>query len=196
MHAVYSINALFDQNAIAVYAAFDSSIANIAVARQQLLPPFSYDRMTWIKPSFLWLMYRSNWAQQPGMDRILRIWVGRKEWDNALREAILTTPEPHVYPDAKQWRQFADKARIKVQWDPERDIRNQRLQHKSIQVGITAALSEQYAKQWIRRIEDLTPLTHQIRNLVFQGKYNAAEALLPAENAYPVDAKMAKALGM
>lgn len=130
------------------------------------------------------------------MERILRIWVDRKEWDNALREAILTTPEPHVYPDAKKWRQQADKARIKVQWDPERDIRNQRLPQKSIQVGITAALSEQYAKQWIRRIEDLTPLTQQIRGLVFRGKYEAAEAVLPMEVVYPVDSKMAKALGM
>ncbi|MGW1086997.1 DUF4291 family protein [Streptomyces sp. NPDC002596] len=25
--------------------------------------------MTWIKPSFLWLMHRSNWAQKSGQER-------------------------------------------------------------------------------------------------------------------------------
>ncbi|WP_141653813.1 DUF4291 family protein, partial [Erwinia billingiae] len=27
-------------------------------------PPFSMTRMTWIKPSFLWMMYRSGWGMK------------------------------------------------------------------------------------------------------------------------------------
>ena len=99
-------------------------------------------------------------------------------------------------PDAKEWRKSLDKARIRVQWDPERDIKNNRLEEKSIQVGITAALSEQYSKKWITKIEDCTNLTHQMRTLVYQGKYREAEKLLPILSEYPVNEKIAKILGM
>ncbi|WP_458785448.1 DUF4291 family protein [Vallitalea sediminicola] len=26
---------------------------------------FKLNRMTWVKPSFLWMMYRSGWAKKP-----------------------------------------------------------------------------------------------------------------------------------
>jgi hypothetical protein len=29
------------------------------------VPPFKVDRMTWVKPSFLWMTYRSGWATKP-----------------------------------------------------------------------------------------------------------------------------------
>lgn len=196
LSTTFEIRATYDAKRIAVYAAFGPKIAETALLHQQLLPPFSYSRMTWIKPSYLWLMYRSNWAKSAGMERILRIWVKRSNWDAALTEAILTTPEPHVYPDAKKWRKKVDKTRIKVQWDPERNIRNERQAAKSIQVGIMPALAEQYAKKWIDEIEDMTPLTRQVRNLVYQRDFDQAETLLPEERVYPVSPAIRKALGM
>lgn len=51
---VYQIRADFNEREIAVYAKFEPVIANTAITHQKLLPPFAYDRMTWIKPSFLW----------------------------------------------------------------------------------------------------------------------------------------------
>ena len=196
MQQKYQIRATFDCNNIAVYAAFSSSIADVALQNQKLLAPFSYHRMTWIKPSFLWLMYRSNWAESAGMERILQIWIKRTEWDNALKEAILTTPEAHVYKDAKKWRKQLDKARIRVQWDPERNIKNERLNYKSIQIGITTALSETYAKKWITKIEDMTPITRQIQALVAQKNYEKAIKFLPEERIYPVNDEICKVLGI
>ena len=32
--------------------------------RSRFVPPFSFHRMTWIKPSFLWLMHRRDWGQK------------------------------------------------------------------------------------------------------------------------------------
>lgn len=195
-HEKFEIRACFDEKLIAVYSAFDASIANIAVKQQKLLPPFSYSRMTWIKPSYLWMMYRSEWGNKLGMERILRIWILRSEWDKALKEAILTTPETRVYSDPGKWRSQLERARIRVQWDPERDIHNKRQPYKSIQVGITAELSEVYAKRWIQKIEDCTSLTHQIRNKIWAGDTEGAELLLPSERLYPVGADIARALGM
>lgn len=192
----YEIRALYDTRYIAVYAAFSPSIADVAIKSQKLLPPFTYDRMTWIKPSYLWLMYRSEWGQKDNMQRILRIWLKKTDWETALSEAILTTPEAHVYNDAKKWRKQLDKARIRVQWDPERDIKNNHQSFKSIQVGITAALSETYAKKWITKIEDVTPLTHQLRSLVYARQFEQALPLLPKEQVYKVNTKIEKVLGM
>jgi hypothetical protein len=98
---IFEIRADYNDKEIAVFAAFGSIIAEKAIASQKLLPPFAYDRMTWIKPSFLWLMYRSEWGNKAGMERILKIWIRRQDWDAALTEAILTTPEKHVYDNPK-----------------------------------------------------------------------------------------------
>lgn len=192
----YEIRALYDTKNIALYAAFSPSIANVALKAQQLLPPFSYDRMTWVKPSYLWMMYRSDWAQKDNMQRILRIWIKRTDWEAALKEAVLTTPEAHVYGDAKKWRKQLDKARVRVQWDPERDIQNKHLAFKSIQVGITPALAETYAKRWITKIEDVTPLTHQISPWVFAQQWQKAAQLLPQEQVYTVNNDIKTVLGM
>jgi hypothetical protein len=192
----FEIRAVFDKETISVFQAFDPAIATPAVKHQKLMPPFSYDRMTWIKPSFLWLMYRSEWAQKAGMERILQIRIRRDAWEKALSEAILTTPEPHVYPDAKAWRKALDAANIRVQWDPERNIRNQRLPYRSIQVGITSNLSETYAKKWIVKIDDITPLVRKIHTLILKGDFEAAEQLLPVESIYPVSTAIQKRLGM
>lgn len=192
----YEIRATYDDQNIAIYAAFSSSIADVALKSQKLLAPFYYTRMTWIKPSFLWLMYRSEWGQRAGMERILQIWIKRSEWEKALKEAILTTPEAHVYNDAKKWRKQLDKSRIRVQWDPERAINNEKLSYKSIQVGITAELCENYAKNWITKIEDFTLTSHKIHSLVLQKKFNDAEKLLPIEKNYQVSNDIKKILGM
>ncbi|UII26730.1 DUF4291 domain-containing protein [Fulvivirga maritima] len=192
----YEIRALYNDKSIAVYSAFSDSIADVAIQNQKLLPPFTYSRMTWIKPSFLWMMYRSDWGNRAGMNRILRIWINRKDWEAALKEAILITPEPHVYKNHKGWRAKLEKARVRVQWDPERDIENQRLDFKSIQVGITEKLSEVYAKKWISKIEDVTSLTHEMQGLVLRKNLSEAKKLLPVEIKYPVNKEIIASLGM
>lgn len=192
----YEIRALFDEKNIAVYAAFGDSIAIPALKNQQLLPPFVYNRMTWVKPSFLWMLYRSDWGNRASMTRILRIWIKRSHWDAALQEAILTTPVATVYPNKKKWRTQLEKTRVRVQWDPERSITNKKLAIKSIQLGITAKLSEQYAKQWITKIEEVTSMAHRINNLLLAGKVQEAEKLLPQERIYPTPAASRITLGM
>jgi len=57
------IRALFDASTIRVYQAYSDHIADSALARGTFVsPPFKIDRMTWIKPSFLWMMYRAGWG--------------------------------------------------------------------------------------------------------------------------------------
>jgi hypothetical protein len=56
------VRALFDEETITVYQAYGHEIADAALEAGTFVPPFKRDRMTWIKPSFLWMMHRSSWA--------------------------------------------------------------------------------------------------------------------------------------
>ena len=65
----YEIRADFDRETIVVYQAYNKAIALPAIETGTFQSPFSFNRMTWIKPSFLWLMARSNWGAKarPGI---------------------------------------------------------------------------------------------------------------------------------
>ncbi len=67
------IRAVFDAETITVYQAYSPAIAAPALAAQTFVAPFKRERMTWIKPSFLWMMYRCGWASKPGQERVLAV---------------------------------------------------------------------------------------------------------------------------
>ncbi|MFM7200125.1 MAG: DUF4291 family protein, partial [Myxococcota bacterium] len=57
------IRAVYDDKTIRVYQAYSDAIADSALKHQTFVaPPFKMERMTWIKPSFLWMMYRAGWG--------------------------------------------------------------------------------------------------------------------------------------
>src|SRR5262245_22846944 len=93
MPQLREIRADYDRETIVVYQAYCAAIADAAVAAGRFVPPFSLGRMTWIKPSFLWLMERSNWARKPQQERILAVRIARTGWDAALALGELTSFE-------------------------------------------------------------------------------------------------------
>jgi Domain of unknown function (DUF4291) len=62
------VRADFTDRTITVYQAYSPQIAGAAVAAGTLRGPFKRERITWIKPSFLWMMHRSGWATKPGQE--------------------------------------------------------------------------------------------------------------------------------
>ncbi|MCA9658333.1 MAG: DUF4291 domain-containing protein [Myxococcales bacterium] len=190
------IRADFDRDGVVVYQAFNDAIADAALAAQRLVPPFSYGRMTWIKPSFLWLMERSAWAKRPNQTRILGVRIAREAWDRALESAVLTAFEARIHGDRSAWQREFDAAPVRVQWDPERSIRGAKLPHRSIQVGLARAVAEDYASRWIVEIRDLTPLTKKIRGLVEAGQHGRAGKQLPREAVYPATDEARRRLGI
>ncbi len=49
-------------SSIVVYQAYRPEIGDFSVEHQHFGGAFSYNRMTWIKPNFLWMMYHSGLA--------------------------------------------------------------------------------------------------------------------------------------
>jgi hypothetical protein len=196
MSAYRQIRASFDRSSIVVYQAFNDDIADAAISAQSLVAPFSLNRMTWIKPSFLWLMERSGWATKSNQTRILAIRISREGWEQALAQAALTSFEPSVHASPKTWRTQFESAQVHVQWDPERSIRGKKLEHRAIQVGVSRHLINEYVSTWIQGIEDKTSFADKIRRMRIAGKYSAAKSLLPRETEYPVSSELAKNLGI
>ncbi|WP_067545102.1 DUF4291 domain-containing protein [Nocardia crassostreae] len=192
----YEIRADFDRNTVVVYQAYNEAIATPAVTAQRFVPPFSRGRMTWIKPSFRWLMHRSNWARETGQERILAVRITRAGWDEALSQAILTSPEKRVYTDANQWRADFKHAHVHVQWDPEYSLRGAKLDHRSIQVGLSRHIIDRYVDDWTVNIRDLTPVVHKMSAHLRDGHADRAKALLPPEKPYPLPATLAARIGL
>jgi hypothetical protein len=71
------IRGQFTEQTITVYQAYPAEIAGPAVAAGRFVAPFKRERMTWIKPSFLWMMYRCGWASKPGQERVLAVEILR-----------------------------------------------------------------------------------------------------------------------
>ncbi|MGH1339509.1 MAG: DUF4291 domain-containing protein [Aureispira sp.] len=189
------IRAHYNKDTITVYQAYKQQIALNALANNKFEKPFSFHRMTWIKPSYLWLMARSNWGTKSNQEYILGIELKRAYWEQALSKGILTHPDKNVYTSGKEWDLAFQQAPIHLQWDPERTLRNAKLPIRSIQVGIGRSLIEAYNTEWITRIVDYTPLTKKINALRKKGKYKEAKRLLPVERVYPLSSAIQKSIG-
>ncbi len=183
---LHEIRADYDRDTIVVYQAYREEIGKLAIENKKFVPPFSYNRMTWIKPSFLWMMERSGYGQKSGQEYVLAIRIKRSAWEYALSQAVLTHPDQKVYSDGNTWKELFDNAKVHVQWDPERSLRGAKLDYRSIQVGISRHLIEEYNNDWIVDIQDYRPLVHKILELRKKGAYDKAKKLLPKERIYPV----------
>ncbi|HLZ55837.1 MAG TPA: DUF4291 domain-containing protein [Ktedonosporobacter sp.] len=192
----YEIRADYDSQSIVVYQAYQKAIALPALQNNRFVPPFSFSRMTWIKPSFLWLMERSNWGLKSDQEMILAIRITRQGWEEALSQAVLTSPDPRVYRSSDDWDIQFKNALVHVQWDPERTVRGKSLPAKSIQIGLSRHIIEQYVNNWTIEIRNYTPLVRKIYALLQEGQEAKAKNFLPKERIYPLDLAIARRIGL
>ena len=180
------IRALHDAETITVYQAYPPEIAEPALAAGRFVPPFRRERMTWIKPSFRWMMYRCGWATKPGQEQVLAVRITRDGFEWALEHAALSHFQAGFHADRRTWLDQVKQSPVRVQWDPERDLHLAPLQYRSLQVGLSGPAVTRYLDEWIVGLEDVTGLAHQIRDLLRAGDRPAAESLLPVETPYPL----------
>ncbi|GAA3193369.1 DUF4291 domain-containing protein [Dactylosporangium siamense] len=178
------IRAVHDDETITVYQAYSPAIAVPAVAAQRFVPPFKRDRMTWVKPSFLWMMYRSGWAMKEGQEHVLAVRLRRAGFDAAVAGACLSHYSPAVHASRADWSRRLRISPVRVQWDPERSLQLQPLGHRSLQLGLSGDAVHRYVDDWTVSISDVTPLAHEIHALVRARSLDEAQALLPAERPY------------
>ena len=65
------ILAQFDDESVIVYQAYRPAIGHFAARNGCFGGEFSLNRMSWIKPNFLWMMYRCGLASKEGQEVVL-----------------------------------------------------------------------------------------------------------------------------
>src|SRR5262245_46444252 len=180
------VRAVFDDETIVVYQAYADRIADRALLAQRFMPPFKLDRMTWIKPSFLWMMYRSGWGTKLDQERVLAITISRAGFDWALERSSLSHFDPSVHASHEAWARQRDSSPVRIQWDPERSLNLGAQPRRAIQIGLSGDAARRYVHSWIREIAEVTSLAREIQALVANGDAAGASSLLPAERVYPL----------
>jgi hypothetical protein len=192
------IRALYNDRTIRVYQAYSDTIADSALQHGTFVsPPFKMDRMTWIKPSFLWMMYRSGWGKKDsGQNRILAIDITREGFEWALEHSCLSHFEKGIYATKEEWQTAKNNSPVRIQWDPERDLNLQPQQHRAIQIGLSSEAVKLYIHKWTYAITEVTDLATQIHELVEGNHYEKANSLLPDEKPFLIKNKIANKMGI
>lgn len=188
------IYAAYDNDGLFVYQAFKPKIVATAAAKGTFGTGFNTNRLTWIKPSFAWVLQRTKYATKHRMNAIARIKLAHEGWLEILKNAVPTQYDAQRYANEEAWQSALDNAVVIHQWDPERDLLGKKLDRAAIQVGMRSEeLSLKYVNEWILGIEDVTELAHQIGSLQKQRTPQLPD--VPEEKLYPVPNELALALG-
>ncbi|HCA97071.1 MAG TPA: DUF4291 domain-containing protein, partial [Cyanobacteria bacterium UBA9226] len=162
------ILANFDEEGISVYQAFKPSTAEEAVRLGTFGTGFSLERMTWIKPSFGWMLYRSGYAIKQGQECILKIKLTHEGFQTILAQAVPSSFDRTLFKTKQDWSGALRRGEVRYQWDPDRDLKLQILPHRALQLGIRGSVVRDYVNCWILAIEDVTELAHRIKRAIHQ----------------------------
>ena len=201
----------WDAEGVFFYQAYGDEIADHALRHGRLGgPSWGPSRMTWIKPSLAWMLYRSGYGHKPGQTRVLKVKLSHAAVAEVLRSCTLAAKSNRGDNSAETERPPPrDPSKVpgshgRVQWDPERDLHaseghepRKLYRQRAIQIGVAHALSEFYVEQ-ILSVEEVTALAHEVgRAHGYRAKKQKGEAevkeavavlenrgLLPVEREY------------
>lgn len=176
------IRALYTKGTIRVYQAYNEIIADEAIKNGTFGNSFKMDRMTWIKPSFLWMMYRCGWGTKENQERILAIDLKRESFNFIVQNAIISTYSEDMDISHSEWKEQIKTSDIRCQWDPERDIFGNPLEYRSIQLGLRRNAVRKYVTEWIINITDITDYVKELNEK--KGMGIDISSLLPKEQVY------------
>lgn len=189
------IRARFTGETIRVFQAYSPAIAEPAVRAQTFVQPFKLTRMTWIKPSFFWMMYRSGWATKEGQERVLAIDIPRSGFEWALENSCLSHFDTNLHDSREAWQKQKEGSLVRIQWDPERDPELERLNYRSIQIGLSGEAAGRYVRDWIQAITDVTARAHELRDHDAPLRQSAWEDVTREELPYPMSSRLSSAIG-
>jgi hypothetical protein len=189
------ILAHFDADTVVVYQAYRPAIGQFAAEHGRFGGEFRLDRMSWIKPNFLWMMYRSGWGTKEDQEVTLAVWLKRSAFDAILAAAVHSTFVPEVYADHAAWQKAVSSSDVRLQWDPDHDPSGKPVERRAIQLGLRGDALARYAGEWIVRIEDISPFVAQQRP--YANRAASERLLVPSDEVYPVaDTDVVRRLGI
>jgi hypothetical protein len=178
------ILAHYDADSIVVYQAYRPSIGEYAIRHQAFGDGFSYARMSWIKPNFLWMMYRSGWGTKEGQEITLGLRLRRPFFDSILAQAVASRNQSE-HASKEEWKASLATSNVRLQWDPDHDPHGHALARRAIQLGLRGPLLEDFGKRELLEVIDLTEFVSEQRALL--SRVGIGELRTPVERVYVPD---------
>ncbi|MCA9265094.1 MAG: DUF4291 domain-containing protein [Planctomycetales bacterium] len=185
------ILAHFDDETIVVYQAYRPAIGSFAAQHGYFGGDFKYTRMSWIKPDFLWMMYRSDWGRSSGQEVTLAIRLRRTYFDSLLKQAVSSSFGSSDSKNHDDWKTAVDRSDVRLQWDPDHLPNGDKCERRAIQLGLRGEALDAYGKREAIEIIDMSDFVAEQRANLDDWKSGAL--MTPCESVYvPTDATIAK----
>lgn len=174
------ILAHYDASSVVVYQAYKSSTRDFSVANRQLGgPEFSFNRMSWIKPNFLWMMYRAGWATKTDQETVLGLRISVAFFEFVLERAVPSSFDPTLFEDHAAWKAELARSEVRLQWDPDHAPSGAAVERRAIQLGLRGETLRAFATTEMMEVIDMTQFVRE------QALHVSSEALLtPVERPY------------
>jgi len=178
----YHIMAQYDEEEIIVYQSYRKEIGEFAAKNQYFGGAFSLDRMTWIKPNFLWMMYRNGWGTKEGQEVVLAIHLKISAFNTYLQNAVYSSYSSSLEVSQEEWKESVKKSSVRLQWDPDHDPYGNKLERRAIQIGLREDFINSFAKDDILLIEDISEFVKE--QYVFVQNKQLENLVVPAERPF------------
>jgi hypothetical protein len=184
------IMAQYDNDSVVVYQAYRPTIGRFAAENGFFGGDFKLSRTSWIKPNFLWMMYRSGWGVKEGQEITLAVRLRRSAFDEILAQAVHAIFQSDVYEDHESWKEAVSQSDVRLQWDPDHHPAGNPLTRRAIQLGLRGDVLVKYSREWIIDIEDISEFVAEQHQYVSAKEY--VKLMTPTERPYPVVAEVVR----
>ena len=189
------ILAQYDDTSVVVYQAFGPPIGRYAATHGRLGGHFQLTRMSWIKPNFLWMMYRSSWGKVEGQEVVLALRLRRTFFDSLLAQAVPSTFNQELFESKEAWRHALEQSDVRLQWDPDHTPTGAPCQRRAIQLGLRGRALDDYGTRAMVEVIDMTDFVASQRE--HAPAWQEGKLLTPEERVYvPTDAAAARRVGI
>jgi hypothetical protein len=184
------ILAQFDDKTVIVYQAYREAIGRYAAEHGQFGGDFSFSRMSWIKPNFLWMMYRSGWGTKENQEVTLALRIRREFFDSILAAAVPSSWDREQFASEEEWSQAVSRSSVRLQWDPDHHPSGAKLERRAIQLGLRGEMLEAFGTRELVEVIDMSAFVAEQRSIL--STEGISELATPRERVYrPADPAVA-----
>lgn len=183
--AGYHIMAQYDNDEIVVYQSYRKEIGQFAVQNQYFGGAFSLERMTWIKPNFLWMMYRNGWGTKENQQCTLAIHLKLDAFKRYLENAVYSSYNDELGVPRDEWQNQIKESSVRLQWDPDHDPFGKKLERRAKQIGLRNEFTLFFTKEDIILIEDISDFVKEQHQFVLNKDLD--KLIIPEEKPLQFD---------
>jgi hypothetical protein len=176
------ILAQYEDSTIIVYQAYRPSIGLYAAKHGTFGGDFSYSRMSWIKPNFLWMMFRSGWGSKESQEITLALRLSRAFFDSLLAQAVPSSWDRYRFATEEEWSQAVGRSSVRLQWDPDHHPSGAQLERRAIQLGLRGEVLETFGRRELVEVLDVSEFVAEQRERLSSDGFSGL--VTPRERVY------------